>query len=228
MGGVILFDFFGTLVDYRPDRTTLEYPRSHALATALGWERDHDTFVAAWDAASKGLDDRSATSLREPSMLDYATAFARHVGIDVADRARRELAATFSREWADHVRPIDGAADLLVALGRTHRLGIVSNTNDADMVPRLVAEHFAAAPFEHIVLSVDHGFRKPHPSIYDAALTRFAAASDQTVFVGDSFEADYAGPTSLGMRALLIDPTSTHPVPAANRLDSVLDLANRV
>ncbi|HET8930552.1 MAG TPA: HAD family hydrolase [Acidimicrobiales bacterium] len=228
MSDVILFDFFGTLVRYQPDRTILGYPSSRALVAELGWEFGHDEFVTAWDVGSRALESRCAASLREPSMVDYAAAFAEQVGIELSEQALLALATTFTGEWAEHVRPIDGAGEMLVTLGRTHRLGIVSNTNDSEMVPRLAAEYFADVSFEHIVLSVDHGFRKPHPSMYETTLTRFEVESAQAVFVGDSYEPDCVGPTATGMRALLIDPTARHPVPAANRLDSVLDLADRV
>jgi hypothetical protein len=33
---VILFDFFGTLVEYQPDRTWLGYPASHELVATWG------------------------------------------------------------------------------------------------------------------------------------------------------------------------------------------------
>lgn len=228
MSDVILFDFFGTLVRYEPDWTTLGYPRSRALVAELGWEFGHDEFVTTWGVASRELEARCSASLREPSMIEYAAAFARHVEIELSGQSLRALATTFNTEWSAPIHPIDGAGEMLVTLGRTHRFGIVSNTNDSEMVPRLAAKYFADVSFEHIVLSVSHGFRKPHPSIYEAALARFEAESARAVFVGDSFEPDYAGPVATGMRALLIDPTSKHPIPAANRLASVLDVAARV
>jgi len=228
MSEVLLFDFFGTLVGYEQDWTALGYPRSHALVAGMGFHGDQDAFVAAWDAASRVLEAQSAITLHEPSMADYAEAFAQYAHVELADRERGELAATFNTEWSEHIYPISGAADLLVALGSSYRLGVVSNTNDPAMVPRFVAEHFADAEFEHLVLSVDHGFRKPHPSIYAAACARFAIDPSDAVFVGDSFDADYEGPMAAGMRALLIDPTSRHPLPESDRLDSILHLADRV
>jgi putative hydrolase of the HAD superfamily len=117
---------------------------------------------------------------------------------------------------------------MLQGLANRYRLGIVSNTNDTEMVPRLVLDHFRPELFEHIVLSVDHGVRKPHPSIYRAALDLFAVAPARTIFVGDSYEADYQGPIAVGMDALLIDPDEMHPVPSSHRLITVRDLAEHI
>jgi putative hydrolase of the HAD superfamily len=225
---VVLFDFFGTLVRYEADRTALQYPTSHGLLRRWGWRRSHDDFVALWDEASQAVDHRMATSHEEASMVDYATAFSQHAEADLSDERCRELAATFVAEWSRHVCPIDGAPELIRELALSHRLGIVSNTNDTEMVPRLVALHFPPARFEHTVLSVEHGFRKPHPSIYEAALDLFGTDASRTVFVGDSYEADYQGPTDAGLRAFLIDPASRHPVPPPRRLTSVLDLPTRL
>lgn len=225
---VILFDFFGTLVRYQADRTALAYPRSHRLLVRWGWRRDHDDFIALWDQASRAVETTSSGTYEEPSMLDYATAFGHLADLDLAQEQLSELATSFVEEWAQHVQPIDGAHELVQELAGRHRLGIVSNTNDTAMVPRIVADHFTPALFEHVLLSVEHGYRKPHRSIYEAALRLFDVHADQTVFVGDSFEADYHGPTSVGMSAFLIAPDATHPIPTDRRLASVLELAERL
>lgn len=225
---VILFDFFGTLVNYEADRTTLAYPRSHRLVARWGWRGDHDGFVTVWDQASQAVDADTGDSHEESTMVDYASAFAQHADLDLTEQQRSELASTFADEWAQHVRPIDGANEMLQDLAGRYRLGIVSNTNDTEMVPRFVADHFTSALFEHIVLSVSHGFRKPHPSIYRVVLDLFAVAPARTVFVGDSYEADYQGPIAIGMDALLIDPAATHPAPPTHRLTSVLDLPEHI
>jgi putative hydrolase of the HAD superfamily len=225
---VILFDFFGTLVRYQPDRTALAYPRSHGLLAGWGWRQDHDDFVTLWDQASRAVEAASSGTYEEPSMLDFSTAFGDLAELDLAEDQLSDLATCFVEEWSQHVQPIAGAHELLQALSRRYRLGIVSNTNDTAMVPRIVADHFTPSSFEHTLLSVEHGFRKPHRSIYEAALRLFDVEADQTLFVGDSFEADYRGPTGVGMRAFLIDPDEAHQVPADHRLTSVLELTARL
>jgi len=47
---------------------------------------------------------------------------------------------------------------------------------------------------------------KPHPSIFVSALERLACAASATLFIGDSYEADYLGAKGVGMQALLVDP----------------------
>lgn len=225
---VILFDFFGTLVTYEADRTAIRYERTHRLLTEWGSMLGHDDFVAEWDHASSEVEARGAESLIESTMDDAAMAFASRIGLDLDAVGRQRLIDVFLDEWAEPVRPVPGVDALIRSLGQRHRLGVVSNTNDPAMVPRLLDVMGVAGAFDDVLLSVDHGFRKPHPSIYAAALERLGCAPADALFVGDSLDADYLGPRRCGMAALLIDPARHHDVAAADRLDSVLDLGGRL
>ena len=166
------------------------------------------------------LEAAAVASRREYSMLDAAAAFAPDLG---ADRHRR-LVDAFLADWLGGVRPVDGVVAMLERLAARHRLGVVSNTHDPAMVPRLLADLGVADLFDAVVLSVDHGHRKPDPSIYAAAAAAMGCAPADAVFVGDTFEADYEGPTEAGMCAYLIDPGRRHVVPDDRRLGTVLDL----
>jgi putative hydrolase of the HAD superfamily len=57
-----------------------------------------------------------------------------------------------------------------------------------------------------------------------AAAAAMRCAPADAVFVGDTFDADYEGPTAAGMCAYLIDPGRRHVVPDGRRLGTVLDL----
>lgn len=225
---VVLFDFFGTLAAYEPDRAGLAYPRSHALLERWGQPLSHDEFVAMWHQCSSDLEATTSESLVELSMLEYAAAFGRSCPTPLSADEVQQIAVSFGAEWQDHVRQIPGAEALLTSLTARYQLGVVSNTSETTMVPHLLSAYFPDVAFDPVVLSVDHGLRKPHPSIYERALRRLGCTPDDVVFVGDSYEADYLGPRSLGMRALLIDPLRIHPVDDADRLETLLDLADRL
>jgi putative hydrolase of the HAD superfamily len=220
----VLFDFFGTLVTYEPDRSRLAYPDSHRLLRRWGCDLSHESFVKQWDAASNGLQRASARSMREFSMLDAARAFAATSGLDLSGAQCHDLATTFVVEWQRHVRPVTGVADLLARLAGSYRLGVVSNTQDPAMVPSMLRQMGVAHHLDIVVLSVVHGYRKPHRSIYTAALESLGVAAADTAFVGDSYEADYLGPRAAGMTPFLIDPEDAHGVPRARRLPALAHL----
>lgn len=219
----ILFDFFGTLVTYEPDRSRLEYPVTHGMARSLGYRWDHDHFVMDWHAASSTLEATTAESHAEFSMTDAAHAFAQRSGLELSERAAVDLGARFVDEWQQHVIPVPGAADMLRRLAASYRLGIVSNTHDPAMVPSMLDSMGIADVMSIVLLSVEHGYRKPHPSIYARCLDQLQVSPGEVLFVGDSYAADYDAPRRAGMHALLISDTPPSAVPPAHRLRTVVD-----
>jgi putative hydrolase of the HAD superfamily len=71
----ILFDFFGTLVDYSTSRTEQGFEGSHHLLRRLGVELTYDDFLATWSLTSAEFDQRSDQDDHEFSMVDVGTAF---------------------------------------------------------------------------------------------------------------------------------------------------------
>lgn len=220
----VLLDFFGTLVAYQPDRSRLGSPRTHRHALSLGFEGDHDAFVRAWNSASISLERVARTTLHEFSMTDAAMAFGNEAQLSLSTDDADRLGKTYVEEWARHVGPIPGVPDLIRRLADRYTVAIVSNTHDADMVPDMLHAMGIRSDVSAVVLSVEHGRLKPHQSIYDAALDRIGCTAAEALFVGDSYEADYAAPIRAGMSAFLIDPAHEHDIPPADRLTSVLDV----
>ncbi|MFT3855513.1 MAG: HAD family hydrolase [Ilumatobacteraceae bacterium] len=223
----VLFDFFGTLVTYQPDRSLLGYPATYARAAGLGYLFDHARFVAEWDAASAELEDISNRTHEEFSMTDAASAFARATGLDATAADLHGLGVSFVDEWQCHVRPVDGMVEVVRELSGRFRLGIVSNTHDPNMVPAMLADFGIHDCFDVVTLSVVHGRRKPDPAIYLDTLDALQIDASSAVFVGDSFEADYQSPAAIGMDCFLVtadDPS----VPEPRRLASVVELRSRL
>jgi putative hydrolase of the HAD superfamily len=138
------------------------------------------------------------------------------------------LAAAYLHEWNAGVSYPAGVARLVAGLARRYRLAVVTNTHQADLVPGHLAAMRIDRCFEAVVTSVEVGWRKPHPAIYAAALGRVGADPARTVFAGDTYDADYAGPAAAGMTAFLIDPEGRYDIPAGRRLRSLADLPGRL
>jgi len=107
--------------------------------------------------------------------------------------------------WAEH-HHFSLYDDVPGALRRLHhdgiRVGLISNTH------RCLASfesHFELDGLIAVtVSSSEHGFMKPHPRIFQAALDRMQVRADQAVMVGDSLTHDVAGARLVGMRAILL------------------------
>jgi putative hydrolase of the HAD superfamily len=84
------------------------------------------------------------------------------------------------------------------------RLGCVSNAfMDAATLHQIMVERRLGEHLELTISSCEFGYRKPHPSIYEAAVDRMGIGADEVIFVGDRVEQDVVGPAKLGMRTVL-------------------------
>jgi putative hydrolase of the HAD superfamily len=108
-------------------------------------------------------------------------------------------------EWAEHSHfalypDVPGALRRVRAMGL--RIGLISNTHRC---LSSFESHFELdGLISATVSSFEHGFMKPHPSIFRAALALMDAAPEETVMVGDSLVHDVRGAIEVGMRGILL------------------------
>lgn len=115
---------------------------------------------------------------------------------------QKDLREIITEHWMPfiqyaHVRR--GAKELLEYL-KTHgyKLGVVANIWSEGMDPvlkRLKLQQY----FDITLASVDIGFQKPDPKIFNLALDNLKLAPEQTIMVGDNPRTDIQGAHELGM-----------------------------
>lgn len=108
-------------------------------------------------------------------------------------------------EWSacHHFTLYEEVPDVLRSLRADgYTIGLISNTQ------RSLAEferHFALdGLFDVSLSSFDHGYMKPHPSIFEEALRQARVEPSEAVMVGDSVAHDIEGARRLGMRGVLV------------------------
>jgi len=190
----VIFDVFGTLVDYLSDG---EHARAfEAMARALGvptlpfreaWQqciygRDTGTYGSVED------DIRHACALLEAYPTQEQVGRALNIRLDIY---RRQLA------------PRDGALPLLTELKqRGLRTAVISNS--AGELPLLWPETPFTALIDAPLFSVDVGVLKPDPHIYQVACARLGVAPTRCLYVGDGSSHELTGALEVGMSAVLI------------------------
>jgi putative hydrolase of the HAD superfamily len=225
----LLFDFFGTLVDYSASRTEQGYHRTHGLLSRLGGDLSYVDFLAAWSRASAAFDRRSDADDSEFSMTEVASVFLTETlpRSPTSDEVA-EFVASYVAEWNAGVRYLDGVPELLKDLSAHYRLAVVTNTHQPDLVPDHLAAMGVRELFEAVVTSVEVGWRKPHPRIFAATLRQLGIDAAAAAFVGDNHVPDYLGPERAGIASYLIDPTGSAPVADHCRLETIFDLPGRL
>ncbi|MEU3607971.1 HAD family hydrolase [Streptomyces sp. NPDC035033] len=106
-------------------------------------------------------------------------------------------------------RPAVNAAVRALA-ARGWRLAVVTNGDHDAQHAKLAAARLTDL-LPTVVVSSDHGIRKPDPALFHAALAQLGAPTGDVWVVGDSLTADIAGGNAAGLRTLWISHGRTHP-----------------
>lgn len=133
-----------------------------------------------------------------------------------------ELYDRFSRAEAWRVN--DGAVEVLAELReRGLKLAVISNWDER--LPLLLERLELAPYFDAIVVSAEVGVEKPHPRIFETALTALGVASFRALHVGDSRRDDVEGAEAAGLSALHFSPSGGGDLTSLRELPSRVELA---
>ena len=196
----VFFDVDFTLIYPGPTFQGEGYRRA---CGAHGITVDAARFDEAVAAASFILDDVEEPLYDAGLFIHYTATIIERMGgrgPQVVPAARQ-----IYEQWAGnhHFALYEDAAPTLRALAlRGFTLGLISNSHRCLDSFR---EHFELGGFIHAaVSSYEHGYLKPHRSIFDEALARAGVTAATSLMVGDSLKDDVLGALAAGMRAVLL------------------------
>ena len=196
----VFFDVDFTLIHPGPAFDGKGY---RAFAARHGLRVDASCFEDAVREASVELERLQDGVYRPEPFLRYVSRVLKRMGA-VGDGIEACSLEIYD-EWAlcHHFTLYDDVPPTLAALhGAGYRIGLISNTHRC--LDSFQA-HFELEPFiTAAVSSSDHGYLKPHPSIFRAALDRIGTSAAGGVMVGDSMTHDVAGAREVGMAAVLL------------------------
>ena len=219
----VFFDVDFTLIFPGPTFQGEGYARFCATDGVLV---DPALFESAVAAASFILDEVEEPIYDASLFVHYTATIIEHMGgrgpgvVRVAERIYEQWAGNHHFEMYDDVAPVLGE---LSARGLT--LGVISNSHRSLDAFR---EHFQLGSLlTAAVSSAEHGYMKPHPSIFEAALEQAGVPADEAAMVGDSLKADIHGAVAAGMRGILVRRSGDVPIalpPGITVITSLHDL----
>jgi len=196
----VFFDVDFTLIYPGPTFQAEGYRRACA---AHGIDVDPARFDAATAASSVILDEVEEQIYTHDLFVHYTASIIEHMG----GRGEQviEVAREIYEQWSvnHHFELYDDVAPVLTQLSKSGLIvGAISNSHrslDA------FCEHFSLRGLITVsVSSAEHGYMKPHRSIFDAALAKAGVRPEEAVMVGDSIKHDIDGALAIGMRAVLL------------------------
>ncbi len=105
--------------------------------------------------------------------------------------------------------------------GHVGTIGLISNTVFPERAHQAELKRFGIDKFLNFtIFSSTFGLRKPHPDIFYKAANLAGVAPSECVYVGDRYKEDIAGPSQIGMPAILrVKPGREYPadMPALKR-----------
>ncbi len=213
----VLFDVDFTLFRPGPELGPEGYRR---VGERHGLTLDPDRYADARRASIEALSGERRLVHDEEVWVAFTETIIRGMGGD-ADGAHA-CAVDMVHEWERHENfsLYEDALPVLDEL-RSHGIKIGLITNGQRDLDEFVVHH--ALEVDAMVGSKAHGRIKPHPSIFEAALSDLGVGPAEVVMVGDSYEDDIEGARALGIRAILLDRDGLHPE-EEERIDTLLAL----
>ncbi|WP_067703833.1 pyrimidine 5'-nucleotidase [Erwinia sp. ErVv1] len=133
-----------------------------------------------------------------------------------ADRLKvppHDLNSGFLRAMAEICVPLEGAVSLLNSLRGRVKLGIITNGFTALQEIRLTHNGMLNT-FDLLVVSEQVGYAKPHPAIFDYALSQMGdPARERVMMVGDNPDSDILGGINSGLATCWLN-AHQRPLPA--------------
>lgn len=209
----ISFDLFDTLVDQNHDRlmpVEVEGRRLGATTPAVH-ARAQDAFGVAlpildFARAMRDVDrelrvdtiDRGA----ELPTRDRFRALGAHLAVD--DPARFADALTEVHMGALHAACSipEHHENVLVSLAVERPLALCSNFSHAPTARAILDEARFSRHLASVVISEEHGFRKPRPEIFESVVEALDVPAASILHVGDNLVADVQGAALLGMQTV--------------------------
>lgn len=196
----VFFDVDFTLIHPGP---TFRGEGYEAFCLRYGMTVDRGRFAAAVNSAAPLLEGDASAVYDAEIFVAYTRHIIEQMGGRGAavDPCAREIFA----EWAGnhHFDLYDDVPDALIALAtQGYRIGLISNSHRC---LSSFQEHFDLRPLiAGAVSSAEHGWMKPHRSIFDAALQTLGVERVASVMVGDSLAHDIDGALAAGLRAVFL------------------------
>jgi HAD superfamily hydrolase (TIGR01549 family) len=203
----IFFDVDFTLIYPGPTFQGEGYAR---FCAAEAIHVDPERFDAAVAAASIILDEVEEQVYDPQLFVHYTATIIEHMGGRGASVIR--VAEQIYQQWASnhHFEIYDDVAPVLTELAaRGYVLGAISNSHRS---LEAFTQHFKLdGLIGTTISSAEHGFMKPHRSIFDAALQSARVDATEALMVGDSLKADIEGARAAGMRGILLRRSGERP-----------------
>lgn len=206
----VIFDLGGTLMYDRGSWQSVTARADEALTTYLreqGMELNLSTFPIEFRRRlQKYFQQRDKDLLETPYTFVLRDVLADKGYENIPDGiVRGALDRLFAITQTNWVLEDDTLPTLKKLEADGYRMGLISNAGDDSDVQQLAKRFGIASFFDFILTSAACSYRKPHPRIFELALSNWYFLPAEAVMVGDDLEADIRGAKNAGLYGIWIN-----------------------
>lgn len=207
----VLFDLFGTVALFDHTKLPVFEWNGQTSRSTMGQVREmyeqkqldvpFAQFFLALSAVSRELSEQRSRQMREFSSLHRFSQTLLRAGFAesvATSRLAEELSLLHMDVLAQSMSVPVAHEEFLAQVRQQYSTGLVSNFDHGPTARRVLGTR-ASAHLHHIVVSDEHGWRKPHPQIFTDALSTLGVSPSDALFVGDSPHDDIIGAKTVGM-----------------------------
>ena len=205
----VLFDMFDTLMLIEKDHEfySPSIRRMYSYLFAQGIKVDFEKFEETYVRERNRILSEANLNFKEPHFNVRVAATLNSLGYSyaVSDPIVAMATSEFCEEFMKYVKIDADTKETLKVLNKKYRLGMISNFAIPECVLKLLKTSGIDKFFEIIVVSGAVNKRKPSQEIFEDTLKLMNISSGETVFVGDTIEADVEGAKAVGLKAIYIE-----------------------
>ena len=212
------------------DHTLWDFDRNSALTFKKifdlhGVAIDHDEFInqyapinlSYWKLYRDEKIDKE--NLRYKRLKDTFDA----VGVEVST----ELISTLSEDYITHLTTFnhlfEGTVELLEDLSKRYQLHIITNGFDEAQQKKMDGAKISNY-FKTVTNAELAGVKKPNPIIFNYALDLAKAKPEESMMIGDNYEADILGALDVGLDVILFNYHKVNPKEGIKKVEALADL----
>jgi putative hydrolase of the HAD superfamily len=205
----VLFDMFDTLMLIEKDHEfySPSLQRMYRYLTKKGIDVPFEKFESTYIEERDRLYAKADLNLEEPHFNVRITETLKELGYNfpVTSPTVAEATNEFCEEFIKYVRVDEETEATLKVLFGKYKLGIISNFAIPECVLKLLRASNIDKLFDVVMVSGAVNKRKPSPEIFRRTLKILDVSAAETVFVGDTIDADIEGSKAVGIRAIYIE-----------------------
>ncbi len=202
----ILFDLFNTVALFDPQKLPTFEWEGKTLRSTMGKVRltveqifphiPFSLFFKTLTEVSQELGEVRTRELREIPSLERFRQVLRRLGeADSPESLARaqELSLAHMELLAAATQVPEDHRSLLAAVHGEYAVALVSNFDHAPTARAILKKWGIETYFDAVLISDEFGWRKPHQSIFTAALEQLGIEPQEALFIGDSLVDDVEG-----------------------------------